>query len=123
MHSLLLNYSRWYRKKRLHVGYLWQGRYKSPLVDKESYFLECGRYIERNPVRAGLAARPENYVWSSYRHYSNGENDPLIDEDPYYGELGSNNLERQVRYCEFVSLEGPYDRLVDDLLIHQNVTS
>ncbi|KKU18992.1 MAG: Transposase [Candidatus Saccharibacteria bacterium GW2011_GWA2_46_10] len=76
MQYLLFGYSRWYRLKAHYVGHVWQGRYKSPLIEKESYYLECGRYIERNPIRAGLVANAEQYAWSSYRHYALGE---LID--------------------------------------------
>jgi putative transposase len=52
-------------------GTLWEGRFKSSLVQTESYFLKCQRYIELNPVRAGMTARPRDYPWSSYR--ANGE--------------------------------------------------
>ncbi len=117
MQFLLFEYSRWYRKQTGYVGHLWQGRYKSPLIKTESYFLECGRYIERNPLRAKLVQRAEDYPWSSYRHYAFGQTDPLVDDDPYYVQLGPDPLLRQQRYREFVKLEGPYDRLVDDALV------
>jgi putative transposase len=113
MQFLLFSYSKWYQKTYGYVGHLWQQRYKSPLLDKESYFLECGRYIERNPVRAKIVRHEENYRWSSYQHYAYGKTDPLVSEDPYYEELGPNNLVRQARYQEFVKLEGPYDEMVD----------
>ncbi|MBI3010933.1 MAG: transposase [Candidatus Omnitrophica bacterium] len=117
MQFLLFEYSRWYRKTTGYSGHLWQGRYKSPLIDRESYLLECGRYIERNPLRAGLVERTEDYPWSSYRHYALGEPNPLVDEDPYYATLGPDAPTRQQRYQDFVRLEGPYDRLVDDALV------
>ena len=117
MQYLLLEYSRWYRRKTGYVGHLWQGRYKSPLIEKESYFLECGRYIERNPVRAEVVKNPEDYLFSSYRYYAFGAADPLIDEDPYYPELGPTSEIRQRQYREFVKIDGPYDRLVDQTLL------
>ncbi len=120
MQFLLFEYSRWYRYRTTYIGHLWQGRYKSPLVQKESYFLECGRYIERNPVRAKLVAFPEDYFWSSYRYYAFGEADSLIDEDPCYQNLGRNSAERQLHYKEFVKVDGPYDRIVDEKLITKN---
>ena len=113
MQYLLFEYSRWYRMRTGYVGHLWQGRYKSPLIERESYFLECGRYIERNPVRAQLVNQPEDYTWSSYRYYAFGEPDLLIDEDPYYQDLGSDSFSRQKSYREFVKLDGPYDKVVD----------
>ena len=117
MQFLLFEYSRWYRKQTGYVGHVWQGRYKSPLVAQESYFLEAGRYIERNPVRARIVERPEDYPWSSYRYYALGAPNALIDEDPYYALLGSDAATRQQRYREFVKLAGPYDGIVDDALV------
>ena len=114
---LLFGYSRWYRYKTNYIGHLWQGRYKSPLIQKESYFLECGRYIERNPVRAGVVKRAEDYVWSSYRHYAFGETDYLVNDDPYYVGLGLKEEERRKFYRKFGMLEGPYDHLMDEKLI------
>ena len=117
MHYVLLEYSRWYRQQTGYEGYLWQGRYKSFLIERESYFLECGRYIERNPLRANLVSRVEDYPWSSYRYYAYGEPDPLTDEDPYYESLGIDRAARQHAYREFVKLEGPYDKVVDRSLV------
>jgi putative transposase len=117
MQFLLFEYPRWYRKTTGYVGHLWQGRYKSPLIDRESYLLECGRYIERNPLRAGLVERAEDYRWSSYRYYALGAPNPLIDEDPYYATLGLTAAIRQQRYREFVQLDVPYDKLVDQTLV------
>lgn len=117
MQFLLFEYSRWYRHQTGYVGHLWQGRYKSPLVAAESYFLECGRYIERNPVRAGIVQHPEDYPWSSHRYYAMGTADPLLDDDPFYASLGPDAATRQQRYREFVSLQGPYDQVVDAALL------
>ncbi len=117
MQYLLFEYSRWYHKDCDYVGHLWQGRYKSPLIERESYFLECGRYIERNAIRAGIVKFAEDYPWSSYRHYAYGQKDTLIDDDPYYVALGLDESIRQGFYRDFVHLEGPYDRLIDQSLV------
>ena len=58
--------------------HLWQGRFKSPAVAVEDYFLSCARYIERNPVEAGLVTEPWLYRWSSCRSYVLGTADPLL---------------------------------------------
>jgi len=104
MMRLTLAYSSFFNKKYRGVGHVWQGRYKSSLIDKEDYFIQCGVYIELNPVRAGLVARPEDWRWSSYRFYAFGEINPLIegliDVDPYYLELGTTPQERQKKYRE-----------------------
>lgn len=119
MQFLLLEYSRWHRKETGYSGHLWQGRYKSPLIERESYFLECGRYIERNPLRAGIVSRLEDYRWSSYPHYAGGAPDPLVDEDPYYEDLGPSAESRQEAYREYIKLEGPYDGLIDQSLMQK----
>ena len=105
MHFLLMGYSRWYRNRTGYVGHLWQTRYKSFLIDKESYLLECGRYIERNPVRAGIVQDSADYAWSSYRYYALGKEDSLVDKDDYYDTLGRNTEERRRRYRDFVATE------------------
>ena len=117
MQSITMRYSYWHKKVKKYEGQLWQHRYRSPNIDKDSYLLECGRYIERNPVRAGITSRLADYPWSSFNHYAFGKNDHLIDEDPCFSDFGVSELERQKRYREFVSLEGPYDQVLDQTLV------
>ncbi|MFA5859666.1 MAG: transposase [Elusimicrobiota bacterium] len=69
MRSLNIRYMIWFKKKYGLVGHLFQGRYKSIVVDKESYLLELTRYIHLNPARAGITTTPEYYEWSSCREY------------------------------------------------------
>lgn len=104
MMRLTLAYSSYFNKKYSGVGHVWQGRYKSSLIDKENYFIWCGLYVELNPVRTGLAASPGNWKWSSHNFYASGEGNPLIkgliDVDPYYLQSGDNSEERQKRYLQ-----------------------
>jgi len=104
MMRLTLAYSSFFNKKYRGVGHVWQGRYKSSLIDKEDYFIYCGLYNELNPVRAGLTARPESWRWSSYGFYAFGDKTPLldglVDTDPYYLILGDTFQECQKRYRE-----------------------
>jgi putative transposase len=60
-------YARYFNRRHGRVGHLYQGPFKAPLIEKETYFLEVHRYDALNPVRAGMVARPEDYVWSSHR--------------------------------------------------------
>jgi putative transposase len=62
-------YTTYFNVKRTRHGHLFQGRYKAILVDADAYATELSRYIHLNPVRVGLAARPEDHEWSSYRQY------------------------------------------------------
>lgn len=77
------------------TGTLWEGRYKSSLVCDERHMLICHRYIELNPVRAGIVDDPGSYPWSSYAHYALGRHDHLITEHPTYLGLGATLAERR----------------------------
>lgn len=87
------------------TGSLWEGRFRSSLVDSEAYLLVCHRYIECNPVRAGMVARPADYRWSSHRSNALGERDPLITSHPILSTLGSTAEERLAAYREMFSGE------------------
>jgi len=79
-------------------GTLWEGRFKASLIEAETYLLACYRYIELNPVRAGMVASPGEYVWSSYRANALGYNDSLLTGHPLYLALGADAETRQARY-------------------------
>lgn len=80
------------------TGTLWEGRYKSTLIDSERYLLTCMRYIEMNPVRAEMVAHPDDYPWSSYRANGQGNAEGLIFPHELYQSLGRTNEERQSAY-------------------------
>lgn len=77
------------------TGTLWEGRYKAALVATESYLLACHRYIECNPVRAGMAAHASKYPWSSHLHYAFGQANPMLTEHAVYLSLGPSAEERR----------------------------
>ena len=82
-------------------GTLWEGRYRATVVDSEHYLLTLMRYIELNPVRAGMVATPQGYPWSSYRRNALGEGGPSADwlsSHEEYMRLGLDNLARQEAY-------------------------
>ena len=80
------------------TGTLWEGRYKATLIDSETYLLTCMRYIELNPVRAGMVSHPSEYPWSSYRYNALGQPNPLITPHLQYRRLGKAEEERQAAY-------------------------
>lgn len=80
MHYINSSYTTYYNVKRRHFGHVFQGRFKSIVVDRDSYFLELSRYIHLNPVRAKMADNPAKYRWSSYPAYL-GKKDSLLDRD------------------------------------------
>ncbi|HOX41832.1 MAG TPA: transposase [bacterium] len=98
MKRLNLAYFHYYRKQYDWIGHFWQDRFKSQFVGKDSYFIQCGKYIELNPVRAGMANAPEEYQYSSYRYYSQGQKNSLISRDIFYDEMGNDEKERQENY-------------------------
>jgi len=77
------------------TGRLWDGGYKSSLVQAGGYFLSCVRYIELNPVRAAMVADPADYCWSSYRFQAFGAPDPLLTAHPVYRSLSADARSRQ----------------------------
>ena len=79
-------------------GTLWEGRYRATVVDTEKYLLTVMRYIELNPVRAGMVSDAAAYPWSSHRRHALGESGPNADwltQHPEYLKLGQSDPERQ----------------------------
>lgn len=79
MQGLTQTYTAWFNNKYKKTGHLWQGRFKSMIIQKDNYFVECVYYIEANPVRAGLVSSPKDYLWSSYRDRVFGDRTGIID--------------------------------------------
>lgn len=92
------HYVPYFNRKYARAGTLWQGRYKATVIDSEPYFMTCSRYIELNPVSAGLAATPDEYPWTSYAHHVGAKLDPLITDHPLYWALGNTPFEREAAY-------------------------
>jgi putative transposase len=98
MQSLGRRYVQYANRFYHRTGSLWEGRYKSSVVQAESYLLACSRYIELNPVNAGMVIDPGQYRWSSYRANGLGQTDPRVTPHVLYQQLGSDVTERQVAY-------------------------
>lgn len=96
-------YTTYFNVKRKRSGHLFQGRYKAFLVEADAYALELSRYIHLNPVRAELAARPEDYPWSSYRSYIGDSGTPdWLNRGQIWGCVAAKADEAPSRYREFV---------------------
>jgi putative transposase len=98
MQSLGGKYVRYFNKRYGRTGTLWEGRYRASLIDSDRYFLVCSRYIEMNPVRAGIAREPAEYRWSSFRSNADGEPDALVRPHPLYLSLGRWSAARRDAY-------------------------
>ena len=92
------HYVQYFNQQYGRTGTLWEGRYKSALVDGNQYALDCYRYIERNPLRAGLVNSLEQYPWSSYQHNALGRPDGLLQPCSAYTSLAQTDQERLARY-------------------------
>ncbi len=95
-------YVPYFNQKYERVGTLWQGRFKASVIDSEHYFMTCCRYIELNPVRAGIVSNAAEYPWSSYAHHVGMRSDPLISDHPLYWALGNTPFQREAAYKEMV---------------------
>lgn len=100
MQSLGRTYVRYFNREYRRTGTLWEGRFKSSLVQSETYLLQCYRYIELNPVRAGMVDDPGKYSWSSYQCNALGKISDLMTPHQEYLMLGKTQEERQKYYRE-----------------------
>ena len=98
MQDIGRKYVRYINHTYRRTGTLWEGRYKASLVDSEVYLLTCMRYIEMNPVRAGMVESPGEYSWSSYPKNAQGRNDKIIKPHPVYQLLGTKKLDQRHAY-------------------------
>ena len=112
MHTFSRNYVGLFNGRHERTGTLWEGRYKACLVDSDTYFLACSRYIELNPVRAWMVSDPSDYPWSSYRANAHGRADPLLTRHPEYLLLGTDTRSRAEAYRHLFD-EALSDRQLD----------
>ena len=91
-------YVQYYNYTYKRTGTLWEGRYKATLIDSASYLLTCMRYIELNPVRAGMVSHPSEYPWSSYHYNAIGQPNELITPHIEYIRLDKAAESRQAAY-------------------------
>lgn len=96
------SYVHYYHKTYQSAGHLFQGHFKSKPIEKEKYLLSCGRYIERNPVKAGISQDAEGYPYSSARFYVLNHEDSLTTEDPLIKTFGNDPKQRIDGYQTFL---------------------
>jgi putative transposase len=105
MHRLSQGYAQYFNKKHGRTGTLWEGRFRSSLVATAPYIVACYRYIERNPVRAGLVPHPLAYRWSSHRGNCGLAEDPLLSPTEEWLVIGP------ARYRQLAADDGTADEL------------
>ena len=102
MQAVGRRYVRYFNDRHGRSGTLWEGRYRSTLIQTDRYFLACMAYIDLNPVRAGMVADARDYPWSSHGHYAGLRGDRLITPHPLYWALGNTPFAREAAYAELV---------------------
>jgi putative transposase len=98
MQAVGSGYVRSFNAKRSRTGTLWDGRYFSSPIGGDAYLWNCYRYIELNPVRAGIVAEPGGYRWSSHARNAYGRTDPVVAPHPNYVALASESGDRLASY-------------------------
>jgi putative transposase len=113
MQALGRRYVRWFNTRHGRTGTLWEGRFRSAVIGADRYLLACMRYVELNPVRAGLSASPAEYRWSSNAHHVGHLVDPVITDHALFWDLGNTPFERQSAYELLFDKPLPEDRLAE----------
>lgn len=109
MQSVGRRYVRYLNGTYQRTGTLWEGRFRSALVDTERYLLTCMRYIELNPVRANMVEHPGDYRWSSYAHNADGTSDGIVSPHPLYAALSDDPEARRGAYRKLFRESGDCD--------------
>lgn len=102
MQSLLVSHTHRYHKHHRSGGHVWQGRFKSPVIQSDEHLLNVLRYIEANPLRAKVVRRADEYRWSSFRAHGLGEPDALVDSLKPYEALSPQPAVRRRKWSQRV---------------------
>ena len=102
MQAVGRTYVLYFNKRHGRSGTLWEGRYRSALIQTERYFLACMANIDLNPVRAGMVAQAADYPWSSHGHYIGRQNEAWLTPHPMYWEMGNTPFAREAAYAAMV---------------------
>ena len=116
MHGVAQRFALAFNRRCERSGYMWEGRFYSSLVDSRGYLLRCHRYIELNPVRAGLVRYPWQYPWSSYRANAEGQESLLITPHPELLALGGDGETRRAVYRQLFD-SAPTTRDLDEIRV------
>jgi putative transposase len=112
MQALGRRYVRWYNERYARAGTLWEGRFRSTVVEPAAYLIDCMRFIELLPVRSGIVEEGASYPWSSLAHHLGRRLDPMIADHAQFWELGNTPFERQAVYERMCAL--PLDPMVQE---------
>ena len=103
MQAIGRGYVRTFNNRHGRTGTLWEGRYRSTVIQAERYLIACMVHMDLNPVRDGLASEARNFPWSSHAHYVGLRNDRILTPHPLYWALGNTPFARDAAYAERVA--------------------
>ncbi len=106
MQAIGRRYVRWFNDRHQRTGALFEGRYRSTVVEADRYLLACMRDIEQDPVRAAAVEAPDHYSWSSCRHHVGLAMDPVVTDHARYWALGNTPFDRHANYRRLLE-DGP----------------
>ena len=113
-HFVKRRYAYYYSKTYRHAGATFEKRFNAIPVTDERYLLECGRYIERNPVRAGIVKHPADYAYSSSRYYLRGELSCILSPSPAYLAISEDPDTRRALYEQYVTETRPQEEYAEN---------
>lgn len=119
MQAVGRRYVRVFNDRHGRSGTLWEGRYRSTLIEPERYLLPCMAYLDLNPVRAGLVAQARDYPWSSHAHYAGLRVDRMVTPHPLYWALGNTPFAREAAYAQQVQegVPAPLQQAITDAVL------
>ena len=120
MQAIGRRYVRHFNARHGRTGTLWEGRYRSTLLQAERYLLPCMAYLDLNPVRAGMVTDPKQHVWSSHRHHIGQAVDRGVTPHPVYWALGNTPFAREAAYADLVrsGLSPEQQHAITDATLH-----
>ena len=113
-------YAYFYKTRHKWEGQVFQRSFRSFPVEDDRYLLECGRYVERNPVQAGLAAKAEDYSYSSFAFYAFSKKDPIVDASPAYLGLSNSEATRNIVYSNYVNANREHEQSIGQQIAKLN---
>lgn len=119
MHYFGSLFAAWMNRKYAHAGHVFQGRFHSPVVDTDSYFITVASYIHNNAPRAGIVQRPEDYAWCDYGRLVRGETDALVDHTLLLSHFGATPGRERERYKQHVEEQLKKQELVTQRVLQR----
>lgn len=114
MREVNRNYTKYFNKKYNYTGSLYDGRYKSEIIDNDPYNLQVSRYIHLNPVKANMVDEPIEYKWSSYNAYLDADSDRIVDDEKILSYFKDKSRLLYMKYVESLDINLQVDKEIKE---------